>query len=144
MEPIIIRRTTGFTPSELFAVAADIEAYPEFLPNCVATRVTARDGNMQLVDNVFRWGPLPISFRTHATFDPPHSIDIRSVDSLLIGLALRWRFDACDGGTDVTFEMDLKLPVPGLDGLLANTARAQAQETEQAFLRRVSQRQSST
>jgi len=142
MKPVIIHRTTAFTPTELFAVAADIEAYPEFLPNCVATRITARDGDALLVDNVFRWGPLPISFRTRASLDPPHAIAIRSVASLLIDLALTWRFDACDGGTDVTFEMDLKLPVPGLDGLLANTARTQAEETEQAFLRRVKQRYS--
>lgn len=144
MKPVIIHRTTTFTPTELFAVAADIEAYPDFLPNCIATRITARDGDVQLVDNVFHWGPLPISFRTRATFDPPHGIDIRSVDSLLIDLALTWRFDACEDGTDVTFEMDLKLPVPGLDRFLASTARIQAEETEQAFLRRVKQRHNST
>jgi len=138
MEPIVFHRIVAFTPDELFAVAADIEAYPEFLPNCVATRIKQRDGNVWLVDNVFRWGPVPIRFRTRATLDAPHRIDIRSIDSLLIDLSLSWGFRAHGSETEVTLEMTLNLPGPKL-GFLEHTMRQQAEAIERAFLARAAQ-----
>lgn len=136
MSPIVICRTVDFQPDELFAIAADIEAYPKFLPNCVATRIARRTGNVWLVDNVFRWGPLPVKFRTRATLDEPHCIDIQSIDSLLIDLSLSWQFQAQDKGSEIIFEMNLNLPSATLRKLMLPTLQHQVEETERAFLRR--------
>jgi len=138
MQPIALQRIVNLSPGELFAVAADIEAYPEFLPGCVATRIRERKGNVWLVDNVFRWGPLPIRFRTRATLDAPHAIDIKSIDSALIDLSLSWRFHQHKDATEVTFEMTLNLPGPKL-GLFEQALRQQAEAIERAFLKRAAQ-----
>ena len=138
MHPIALQRTVDQSPEELFAVAADIEAYPEFIPGCVATRIRDRQDNIWLVDNVFRWGPVPMRFRTRATLRAPHAIDIRSIDSLLIDLSLSWRFKKQDSGTEVTFEMTLNLPGPKLS-LFEQTMRQHAEAIERAFLKRVAQ-----
>ena len=138
MQPIVLQRIVDLSPGELFAVAADIEAYPEFLPGCVATRIRQRDDNIWLVDNVFRWGPVPIRFRTRATLGAPHAIDIRSIDSALIDLSLSWRFRELKDATEVTFEMTLNLPGPKL-GLFEQAVRQQAKAIERAFLKRAAQ-----
>ena len=46
------RRALPYTPEQLFDIVADIERYPEFLPWCVATRVSAREGNVITADVV--------------------------------------------------------------------------------------------
>ncbi len=138
MQPIALQRIVDQSPDELFAVAANIEAYPEFIPGCVATRIRDRKDNIWLVDNVFRWGPVPIRFRTRATLDAPHAIDIKSIDSVLIDLSLSWRFNKQEAGTEVTFEMTLNLPGPKLD-FFEQTMRQHAETIERAFLKRVAQ-----
>ena len=40
------RRRLDHTPEQMFDLVADIERYPEFLPWCVACRVTKRDENV--------------------------------------------------------------------------------------------------
>lgn len=135
MVHIALRRVVDLTPDELFSVAADIEAYPQFLPNCVATRIRRRQGHEWLVDNVFRWGPVPIRFRTRATLDAPHGIDIKSIDSLLIDLELKWRFLDHADGCEVLFEMSLRQPGPKL-GLFERAMRLHAEATERAFISR--------
>ncbi|MBL4614770.1 MAG: hypothetical protein JKY27_07850 [Magnetovibrio sp.] len=136
MSPVTIRRTVDFSPDELFEVAANIEAYPKFLPHCVATRVTQRKEGVWLVDNVFSWGPFPIKFRTRAELDAPHGLNIQTIDSLLIDLSLSWRFRALEEGTNIMFEMNLTLPSKGLSRLITPSLRHQVEETERAFLRR--------
>ena len=138
MHPIALQRIVNQSPDELFAVAANIEAYPEFIPGCVATRIRDRKDNIWLVDNVFRWGPVPIRFRTRATLDAPHAIDIKSIDSVLIDLSLSWRFKKQGAGTEVTFEMTLNLPGPKI-GFFEQTMRQHAEAIERAFLKRVGQ-----
>lgn len=136
MEPVIIHRLSAFSPDELYRVAADIERYPEFLPNCTATRIRERNGDAWLVDNVFKWGPVPLKFQTRATMRPPFAIDIRSVNALGLDFALGWRFEETDGGTNVTFEMSLTLPSTHLESLARGALSAQAESIADAFLLR--------
>lgn len=139
MEPVVIRRLCAFSPAELYRVAADIEHYPEFLPNCTATRIRERTDDEWLVDNVFRWGPVPLSFQTRAKMSPPHAIDIRCVNTLGLDFALGWRFEATDGGTRVTFEMTLGLPSSYLEALARGTVVDQAQTIADAFIQRTAE-----
>jgi len=138
MPTIALQRTVDLSPIELFTVAADIEAYPEFIPNCVATRIVERKDNIWLVDNVFRWGPVPVRFRTRAVMDAPHAIDIKSIDSALIDLALNWRFKDSANGAEVTFEMTLNLPGSKF-GFVEQGLRQHAQAIERAFVARAVQ-----
>jgi coenzyme Q-binding protein COQ10 len=139
MEPISIHAIVDFTPAHLYGVAVDVEAYPEFLPHCVATRIVRRETDALVVDNVFRWGPVPISFRSRAALDPPNGLDIRAIDGAPLELELKWRFAPFGQGTQVTFEMVLGSPGFGLDTLLVGVFREQAEQTHRAFLRRAAE-----
>ena len=40
------RRALPYTPAQMYALVADVERYPEFLPWCRAARITRRDGDV--------------------------------------------------------------------------------------------------
>ncbi|MCW8917001.1 MAG: hypothetical protein OQK24_14250 [Magnetovibrio sp.] len=132
MSCVTIHRMVPFTTEALFNIAADIENYPTFLPNCIATRIAKRDGDLWLVDNVFRWGPVPLRFQTQAQLDRPKAITIQSINAPMMKMVIKWRFDRQDDQTEVTLELDLKLPGP--DFLVADTVQREAQAIETAFL----------
>ena len=97
----------NFRRDQLFAVAADIESYPEFLPLCIAARIVKRHGDRMQVDNVFGLGGVRAKFRSEAIFDEPEGIHICSVDGPFRRLEINWRFQAVDDqATRVAFSLE--------------------------------------
>lgn len=136
MKPIVVTRQSAFSPTELFQVAADIEAYPQFLPNFIAARRHKQSEDEWLVDNVLRWWGVTMNVQTIATFDPPYAIDIRAIKTFGMNFAIHWRFDQVAGGTLVTFELALTLPGKTLDALARRTVAHQAEAIADAFIQR--------
>ena len=55
------RRRLPYRPEQMFALVADIERYPEFLPWCVGARIRRREGDTvhaDLDDIEYRHGKL--------------------------------------------------------------------------------------
>ncbi len=140
MTSIIVRRTVPYRPEQLFDVAADIEDYPNFLQNCAATRVVRQSGDTWVVDNVFRWGPVPLRFRTQAFLSRPHAIHIETLKTEPVKLNLSWAFTPQDEGTEVALSMALELDMPLIGGLMSDFLNREAEATQQAFLEEVSRR----
>ncbi|MBT3703754.1 MAG: type II toxin-antitoxin system RatA family toxin, partial [Alphaproteobacteria bacterium] len=46
------KRPLPYSPEQLFALVADVERYPEFLPWCVGARVRSNDGHLIVADLV--------------------------------------------------------------------------------------------
>jgi len=114
-----VRTIDGFNAEDLYAIAADFEAYPNFLPLCLAMRIRKREADRLHVDNRFGLGPARASFRTVAEFDPPNGIDIRSTDHPFQSLVISWRFDpVATNSCRVTFTVD-QVFRPGPFGRLA-------------------------
>jgi coenzyme Q-binding protein COQ10 len=65
------QRVLPYTPRQLFDLVADIERYPEFLPWCVAARVTRREGNVLYGDLVIGFKMIRESFTSKVTLTPP-------------------------------------------------------------------------
>lgn len=125
----------GRTPEQLFALAADIESYPRFVPWCIATRILRRHPDHWWCDNVFGAGPVRLRFHTRAEFDAPHAIDITSHDGPFRSFRLSWRFGALDAGSrvDVGFEMRFRSDIVGL---LARVSLAEVERRIIAAFRR--------
>lgn len=139
MQPVVVTRRSPFSAAELFQVAADIEAYPQFLPNFIAARIKQRSDNAWLVDNVLRWWGITMNVQTHATLDPPYTIDIRAVKALGMDFAIGWRFAQEADGTLVTFTLLLELPSKHLEALAQGTVTRQAETIADAFIRRTAE-----
>lgn len=140
MSAVIGRATAEFvtyTPEQIFALAADIESYPAFIPWCRRARIVSRDGEVWQVDNHFGAGPLDAGFRTRATAQPPHRLEITATEAPFRHFRLEWRFEPlAGGGCRVTAEYDLALRSPLLHGL----AHIAMPETARKIIHRFEQR----
>ena len=93
---VLVRHTA---PS-MFALVADIEAYPQFLPWCGGSRIVSRDGNRVTAEVDIRFHGLRQSFTTLNDQQAPDRIDLRLVKGPFSSLDGFWRFtplaeDAC-------------------------------------------------
>jgi coenzyme Q-binding protein COQ10 len=73
-------RVLPFSCEQVFAVAADIERYPEFLPGWRSARIISRHSNICSVEQVLALGFLRVQIATEAVLVPPVRIDVSSSD----------------------------------------------------------------
>lgn len=97
------------TPEQAFAIASDVERYPEFVPGCIATRVIHRHGNQLLVDNIYGFGMARHRFTTQAYLILPHGLSIVADPDPWIDFAMYWTFAPLNDGVDVQVTMKLQL-----------------------------------
>ena len=105
-------RNVGHPPEKMFALVADIEKYPEFLPLCTGLTVRSRkerDGRTVLVaDMTVGYKAIRETFTSQVHLKPDeNAIDVKYLDGPFRYLSNIWRFDAAtDGGTDIHFFID--------------------------------------
>ena len=105
-------RTVAHASDRMFALVADVERYPEFLPMCEALTVRSRrerDGVTLLVaDMTVGYKALRETFTSQVVLKPADSrIDVKYIDGPFKYLTNRWRFEeAAGGGTRIEFFID--------------------------------------
>ncbi|MBI3972676.1 MAG: SRPBCC family protein [Chloroflexi bacterium] len=121
----------------VYQVIADVERYPEYLPDVESV---TREGNV--VTMSVRLGPMLVTWRQAARFEPNTAISVRLLSGPFKVMNVEWRFEEVPGGTRVTNEtqFELKLPIPGIDGLVGNALRANIERTIDAFRERIRSR----
>ncbi len=107
------RRTTTevpYTAAEMFALVADLERYPEFIPWCVALRVVERGEGGLLADMVVAYRVFRERFRSRVTLDRPTGrIRAEYVDGPFRTLKNEWTFtDLPRGGSTIDFLIDFE------------------------------------
>lgn len=106
------KRTVGHAPDKMFALVADVEKYPEFLPLCEALSVRSRrerDGREVLVaDMTVGYKAIRETFTSQVLLRPAeNTIDVKYLDGPFRYLTNVWRFDpAADGRTEIHFFID--------------------------------------
>lgn len=102
-------RTVNYTPEQMFALVADVERYPEFLPLCTGLRILRREpGDAGVETLVARmsvgYRHIAESFTSRVTPDPERDrILVEYVDGPFSHLTNRWTFTANGSGCDVHF-----------------------------------------
>jgi coenzyme Q-binding protein COQ10 len=104
-------RRVAHTPEEMFALVADIEAYPQFLPLCESLAVRSRkerDGRTILVaDMSIGYKAIRETFTTQVLLNPAErAIDVKYIDGPFKYLSNIWRFDPASSGCEVHFFID--------------------------------------
>lgn len=104
-------RRVSFSADQMFAVVADIERYPEFVPLCEALSITAREvgSTHSTLTAIMTVGYHAISerFTSRITLRPErHEIDVFKIDGPFAHLTNRWRFREVAGGCEVHFYID--------------------------------------
>jgi coenzyme Q-binding protein COQ10 len=123
----------------MFALVADVERYPEFLPWCTALRVkerAERDGNEILMAHMtVAFKALQEHFTSRVTLDPEaRRIEVEYVDGPFRSLINNWRFEPGDaGGVVVDFFIDFDFRSRALGLLMSAVFSRAVEKVVQAF-----------
>jgi coenzyme Q-binding protein COQ10 len=102
------QRVLPYTPEELFALVADIERYPEFLPWCIAARIREREPRLVVADLVIGFKMFRERFTSRVALDPPRQIDVAYAEGPFRYLDNHWKFDPVAGGCRIDFFVDFE------------------------------------
>jgi coenzyme Q-binding protein COQ10 len=100
--------TLAYGPEELFAVVADIEDYPTFVPWCSGARILREDQQEIIADLVIGFGPFQESFRSQVTLDRPRQLKVHATEGPLEHLTNTWTFTPVGDETHVDFLIDFQ------------------------------------
>ena len=126
---VCVQREVPISVNQMFDVVANVERYPELLPDWRVARLLSPPGDVVRVGQEIGVGPLRLAFESTARYHRPRSISVRSDRAGFGTLDLDWRFTPlADAGCRVELEATVEwlLPLPkrltrafGLDRLTA-------------------------
>src|SRR5579871_2906783 len=86
-------RVLPYTPAQMFDLVADVERYPEFLPWCVACRITSRPSPDQLIaDLAVGFKMVREQFTSRVTLKPKTHITVEYIKGPFQHLINTWDF----------------------------------------------------
>jgi coenzyme Q-binding protein COQ10 len=104
-------RIVSHTPEQMFALVADVESYPQFLPLCEQLTIRStkeRDSRtVLLADMSIGYKAIRETFTTQVLLKPDeNTIEVRYIDGPFKYLSNVWRFEPADGDCAVRFFID--------------------------------------
>jgi len=104
-------RRVAHSPEDMFALVADVESYPQFLPLCEALAVRSRrerDGvTVLLADMTVGYKAIRETFTSQVVLRPAESrIDVKYIDGPFRYLENRWIFTPSAEGCEIGFFID--------------------------------------
>jgi len=85
-------------PAEaMYALVADVESYPQFLPGCTASAVLSTHPGGSVASLSLSRGPFASSFTTRNRFDPPRSLVMDLEDGPFKSLHGEWTITPLSG-----------------------------------------------
>ena len=104
-------RQVRHKPEDMFALVADVEKYPEFLPLCEALAVRSRkerDGQTVLVaDMTVGYKAIRETFTSQVHLKPAQNrVEVKYIDGPFKYLSNVWWFEPAPGGCKVHFSID--------------------------------------
>lgn len=115
MPSFAIKRRVQFTPEQMFALVADVERYPEFLPLCEELKLRSRDEKddktVLVATMVAGYKAIRESFTTRVTLLPKdHKVLVEYLDGPFRYLQNRWLFRPLpNGGCEIDFFIEYEL-----------------------------------
>ncbi len=104
----------------MYALVADVERYPDFLPWCAATRIKTREENAFTADLLASFGAFRERFTSRVMLDPAaKTIVIEYLDGPFEHLTNRWHFVPQEGGCEVDFDIDFAFKSKALQALIS-------------------------
>ena len=103
------QRILPYSQEQLFALVADVERYPDFLPWCVASRIRRREGEVFFADLVIGFKMVRERFTSKVTLSRPDRVDVTYTEGPFHHLNNHWVFRPLpEGGTEIDFYVDFE------------------------------------
>lgn len=121
---------------EVFAIAADMESYPRYMPDVESVTVLERKEDSTVTDWVTNVEGTPIVWTEVDEFDRAnHCIRYRLIEGDLDKFEGEWRFERVGTATRVTLGVDYDFGIPNLTELIGPTLEVKVRENSQMMLR---------
>ena len=126
-----------FSAAQMYALVADVDKYPEFLPWCVATRVKSIVDNVMIADMVIGFKMVREKYTSEVTLDPDREVKIVYKNGPFKYLNSHWKFiDKEDGGCTIDFFVDFEFKSALLQKLIGAVFNEAVQLMISAFEKR--------
>ena len=107
-------RRVPFTPQQMFALVADVERYPEFVPLCEGLRIQSRQDTTQgetlIADMDVGYKSIRETFTSRVTLEPDRPfVKVEAVAGPFRHLENQWSFDTAPDGCDVRFYISYEI-----------------------------------
>lgn len=114
------RRKMPYSPAQMFDLVAAVDLYPEFLPWCLASRITKREGDVFFADLIIGYKMIREKFGSRVTALRPDHIHVEYLSGPMKYLSNHWRFlPEPDGGCTIDFYVEFEFKNPVLQKLIA-------------------------
>lgn len=109
--PIVKERAlVAYSAQQMFALVADVESYPQFVPWCVSARKRVIDDNLVEATLGIGKGPVNSRFTTRNVLDPYARIQLNLMSGPFKHLEGHWSFiDTDSGGSSVSLELEFEI-----------------------------------
>ncbi|MDD2876907.1 MAG: type II toxin-antitoxin system RatA family toxin [Acidiphilium sp.] len=132
-----VERVFAYPIAPLFALIADIESYPLYMPGWQAARIDQRAPQHLEVEQVVSLAGLSLQFRSVAELDPPHRLQISSSQSPFRKFRLVWQLRSlCPTSTAVRADFDLSFRTAVFERIAERIAPIMLNRTIEAFAQR--------
>lgn len=126
-----------YTPAQMFALVADLERYPQFVPWVTKAEVLERGEDYVVGRLEMHRSGAREAFTTRNSMQAPHRIDMQLVEGPFKVLAGVWTFEDIAGrGCKVSLEMRFEFSNPMLGLLLSRSFEKSCSELVDAFVAR--------
>lgn len=135
------RHFSPHAPAQLFALVADVDKYPQFLPWCRAARILERGENELTAELLIAFKGFTERYVSRVSLTPPPPDEPGRIDVTLVRGPFRhlenhWVFTPEAGGTRIDFALDFRFRSALLEKLIGSVfTRAQGKMTA-AFMER--------
>ena len=128
------RATSRYDCGQMFALVADIEHYPDFLPYWRSTHIREQTETTILAHQVIQVGGIDLAFDSCATLRQPLQITITAEDGIFRYFEMHWRFYSCaNNGCEVHFETRLALRNRILEAVISPLLAHQQRQIVRCF-----------
>lgn len=125
---------------QVFALIADIERYPQFVPGYLEVRILERSADHLKVEQQVGLGPLRQRFNSEALVKAPQHLHIQSRDGPFQSLTVDWRLEPEASGCRVHLALAVELRAAPLQQLARGLLPFSAHQQLNCFLGRARER----
>ena len=128
-------------PDEVYALAKDMEGFPEFMPDVQSVKVVKREGSKTLTEWVTDVDGTEILWTEEDLFDDEaRRIQYRLLEGDLDKFEGEWRFEVVPEGTRVVLTVDFDFGIPELANLIGDTLLLKVGENSEMMLQSMKRR----
>ena len=112
------KKDLPYTPEQMFALVADVDSYPEFLPWCRSARITKNEGDVFYADLVIGYKMVREKFTSKVVLESPDAIRVEYLKGPLKHLSNKWIFIPRGTGCTIDFYVDFEFRNPFFQNLM--------------------------